>query len=259
MANDTTDDIQNAELLKSGDKLPSGMSPADFSTEYIPYPVFDGERIVNQSPVEESKEWIMRRVSFRENVVQKFLDIQKDTDRNLSVMYGSYRSFNPVSKTIYRSGNSLNLALEQQIRGSSDPRWMTLKQANSAGLRVANGAKAATVQYFNFEKVEIEPDPDKVAENEKNGIETEPVYEIRITSQYAYVFNGEDIGGLPAWDAKPPVMAGNNAALLFLEGRQQHLLSNEIIKSYYALRNIPEQHRPLDFSDCIDKIQVQLL
>lgn len=174
-------------------------------------------------------------------------------------MYGSYRPFNPVSKTIYRGGNSLNLALEQQIRGSSDPRWMTLKQSNSAGLRVANGAKAATVQYFNFEKVEIEPDPDKVAENEKNGIETEAVYEIRITSQYAYVFNGEDIEGLPAWDAKPPVMAGNNAALLFLEGHQQHLLSNEIIKSYYALCNIPEQDRSLDFSDCMDKIQVQLL
>lgn len=56
MANGTTDDIQNAELLQSGDKLPPGMSPADVSTEYIPYPVFDGEKIVNQPPVEESKE-----------------------------------------------------------------------------------------------------------------------------------------------------------------------------------------------------------
>ena len=43
------------------------------------------------------------------------------------------RPFNPGTGIKYKGGNVLNLLLEQIKRGSDDPRWMTLKQANHAG------------------------------------------------------------------------------------------------------------------------------
>lgn len=114
------------------------------------------------------------------------------------------RPFNPGTGIKYKGGNVLNLLLEQIQRGSDDPRWMTLKQANNAGYSVRKGAKAAYVEYWDWgqpqasRKAEVDeqgkPLPsveDEVAEEEQEQQRRKP----RVF--FATVFNGSDIVGLP--------------------------------------------------------------
>ncbi len=42
--------------------------------------------------------------------------------------------FNPVSGTIYKGVNHINLSIA--LDGNVDPRWMTLKQANDQGWKI---------------------------------------------------------------------------------------------------------------------------
>lgn len=103
------------------------------------------------------------------------------------------RPFNPASGVIYRGGNVTNLIVEQSQRGSDDPRWMTLKQANSAGYGIRAGAQGAVVEYWDFGKREAPPKEDGEAEAEEP-IEAPP------RPFYAVVFNGRDIVGLPPFN-----------------------------------------------------------
>ncbi len=115
------------------------------------------------------------------------------------------RPFNPGTGIKYKGGNVLNLLLEQIKRGSDDPRWMTLKQANNAGCSVRKGAKAAYVEYWDWgqpqasRKAEVDEqgkplpsaEADEVAEEEQEQQRRKP----RVF--FATVFNGSDIVGLP--------------------------------------------------------------
>ena len=53
---------------------------------------------------------------------------------------------NPVSGTVYKGVNRLNLALA----GYDDQRWMTLKQANDAGYRIKKGSHSTTIVFYQF-------------------------------------------------------------------------------------------------------------
>ncbi|ANN80856.1 ArdC family protein [Bordetella flabilis] len=109
------------------------------------------------------------------------------------------RPFNPVSGVKYKGGNNVGLLLEQLRRGSSDPRWMTLKQANEAGYRIRAGAKAAYVEYWDWGvpwlKLNKADDKDASAEDD----ETEEQARARTKPRpfYAALFNGADVLGLP--------------------------------------------------------------
>lgn len=112
------------------------------------------------------------------------------------------RPFNPGSGIKYKGGNILNLLLEQIQRGSDDPRWMTLKQANDAGYSVRKGAKAAYVEYWDWGQ----PQASRKAEVDEQG---KPLPGVEAAEEeqeqqrhkprvfFATVFNGSDIVGLP--------------------------------------------------------------
>ncbi|KPY55720.1 ArdC family protein [Pseudomonas amygdali] len=103
------------------------------------------------------------------------------------------RPFNPGTGEKYKGGNVLNLMLEQVRRGSDDPRWMTLAQANDAGLRIRQNAKAAHVEYWEFEWSQPKSeDGSKAAKGPDYGRRQGRVL-------YAPVFNGADIVGIPAF------------------------------------------------------------
>lgn len=57
---------------------------------------------------------------------------------------------NPVSGTVYSGINRLMLSR----KGYADPRWMTLKQANSLDCRVRKGEKSQTIVFWQFTKEE---------------------------------------------------------------------------------------------------------
>lgn len=105
---------------------------------------------------------------------------------------------NPQTGTIYKGMNRLNLALTQMTAGYSDPRWLTLKQANDMGLRIKKGSKSEVVMYYQFTK-----EQDRLDENGKAVLgadgkpERETVHLDRPIMRGAHVFNAEQIEGMP--------------------------------------------------------------
>ena len=118
------------------------------------------------------------------------------------------RPFNPKSGVKYKGGNIMNLLLAQLERGSNDPRWMTLAQANKAGYGIRKGSKASYVEYWDFGQPLVTPkadDPsgaavDVVPEPESESTSGARFSQSRPRVFYAQVFNGEDVVGLPAFE-----------------------------------------------------------
>lgn len=120
------------------------------------------------------------------------------------------RPFNPKSGVKYKGGNILTLLLAQLERGSNDPRWMTLNQANKAGYSIRKGAHPTYVEYWDFGKPLVTPKADESAEDAVDVVpepeaEDEKPVEQRMTRSrprvfYAQVFNGEDVVGLPPFE-----------------------------------------------------------
>lgn len=79
--------------------------------------------------------------------------------------------FNPVSGKRIRGGNAINLILGALERGSNDPRWMTLDQANQAGYRLRRNAKCELVQYWDWgrDKRDSQRAPDQTAADASAG------------------------------------------------------------------------------------------
>lgn len=116
------------------------------------------------------------------------------------------RPFNPGSGIKYKGGNVINLLVEQVGRGTDDPRWMTLKQANTAGYSIRKGAKAAHVEYWDWGQPQAPRKPEVDAKgNEIKRDETQASADDEDQEQtrrkprvfFATVFNGSDIVGIP--------------------------------------------------------------
>jgi len=154
------------------------------------------------------------RVDFRQRLTNALIESIEENDGlpwEKSWADMAIRPFNPITGTRYKGGNVINLLLEQIKRGSDDPRWMTLKQANDAGYSIRKGAKAVYVEYWDWSqpqesrKAEAEVDEphveteesaeDKAEESAEGKAEVEQRRKPRVF--YAAVFNGCDIVGLP--------------------------------------------------------------
>lgn len=120
---------------------------------------------------------------------------------------------NPTRGHFYRGGNRLVLANAMARAGSDDPRFVTLKQANAAGLRVKAGAKGVVVQYWDFgqresrraREMEADGEVASATEQEQPGHEAGEEASGERTGRsgsgrprvfHAVVFNGADIEGL---------------------------------------------------------------
>ena len=101
---------------------------------------------------------------------------------------------NPISGTVYRGMNRVHLAM----MGYDDPRWMTYKQAAENGYQVLPESKGTPVVYYQFTK-----EQDKLDENGKPVLNTdgkperETVELDRPILRFAYVFNAEQVDGVP--------------------------------------------------------------
>lgn len=113
------------------------------------------------------------------------------------------RSYNPVSKAVYRGGNRFRLMIAAEENGFTDPRWMTFKQASENNYKIAAGAKGVLLEKWIFHK-----DVPKLDENGNPVIgadgnpEIERVKLSRPIVNYFRVFNGEQIIGLPKLERK---------------------------------------------------------
>lgn len=112
---------------------------------------------------------------------------------------------NPTTGNRYKGVNAINLMMQ----GRSDPRWMTFNQAKKEGAQVRKGEKSTMIQKWNFTAERDKKDKDGKPVLDGKG---KPIKEtVRLERPFcstAYVFNAEQIDGLPAitrkeqtWDA----------------------------------------------------------
>jgi antirestriction protein ArdC len=101
---------------------------------------------------------------------------------------------NPTTNKNYRGMNSLWLSMQ----GYSDPRWMTLKQADFAGYTVKEGAKATLINFIKTHNIEAMRDPDGNKIKDGDGKTMTRTTELdKPTITKAWVFNAEQINGVP--------------------------------------------------------------
>jgi len=99
---------------------------------------------------------------------------------------------NPVSGTVYSGINRVMLSRY----GFDDPRWMTLRQANTLDCRVQKGEKAETIVYWQFSKEEAARDDDgkPVLDGEGNQV-MEKVELTRPIVRFSSVFHVSQLAG----------------------------------------------------------------
>ena len=117
------------------------------------------------------------------------------TDDNSS---GYVTPMNPTTGKNYRGMNALWLAMQDK----QDPRWMTLKQASFNNWSVEKGAKATLINFVkttDLVPVTNEKGEKVLGENGKPKLQNVKLDKPIITT--AWVFNGEQIKGIPEWKA----------------------------------------------------------
>ncbi len=107
----------------------------------------------------------------------------------------NFMPMNPTTGARYKGINALHL----MSQGFDDTRWMTYKQAQSAGAQVKRGEKSTQIQYWMFnEERQKKDETGKPVFDEHQ----QPVKEVikleRPKVFIAHVFNGEQIDGLAA-------------------------------------------------------------
>lgn len=105
---------------------------------------------------------------------------------------------NAITNKPYRGANQLLLSYAQQVRGFSDPRWCTFKQAKDNGWRVKKGARSCQIErWVKFES----KNEDKASEEGEHGEgrKAEPLRRLARVGAWN-VFNGEEIEGIPVYE-----------------------------------------------------------
>ena len=142
-----------------------------------------------------------RRKPFHEEFSEKVIDL---LERELAPWQKPWEpargmSFhNPVSGTVYKGVNRLNLAISSLENGFDDPRWMTMRQANEQGCHIRKGSKSTTIVYYSFtrERDKLD-DAGRPVLGEDGKPERETVLLERPMVRFSRVFNGSQVDGLP--------------------------------------------------------------
>ena len=128
----------------------------------------------------------------RQHVVDAVIDaIAKDGLKFFAEWAPGARPHNPITGNTYRGINRINLAATARLRGFTDPRWLTFKQAKAAGLHVKKGARSAVVEKWKM----------LTGFRENSDGEPEPYSYARCVGYFS-VFNCEEIAGIEPYAAQ---------------------------------------------------------
>lgn len=101
---------------------------------------------------------------------------------------------NPTTGKNYRGMNALWLAMQPY----QDPRWMTLKQANSIDLKIPKDTKATMITFWkNTEEKPVLDAAGQQVKEENGRPKKETVRLEKPVSANAWVFNAEQVPGMP--------------------------------------------------------------
>ncbi len=141
---------------------------------------------------------------------------------------------NPVSGTIYSGINRVMLSRQ----GFEDPRWMSLKQANSLECRVRKGEKSQTIVFWQFSKEEplLDADGKPVLDAEGNALKHKVELERPIV-RFSSVFHASQLEGeLPPLDfTRGADWDPNEKAEAILRNSGAVIKHNQRDRAYYSL------------------------
>ena len=114
---------------------------------------------------------------------------------------GAFLPFNPTTGKRYKGINALHLMSE----GHEDQRWMTYKQAASAGAQVRQGEKGTPIQYWKFSEEQGQTDTDGKPVLGSDGRQARQSVRLeRPQMFFSTVFNASQIDGLAPLAPRPP-------------------------------------------------------
>lgn len=148
--------------------------------------------------------------------------------------------FNPVSGKDYRGINALWL----EMRGRSDPRWMTYRQAAAQDAQVRKGEKGTMIEYWKWsEREKVLDDNGKPVLDDKGVAKTRDVRLDRPRVFHAVVFNAEQIDGLAPYIAPEPTFSPVERAEQILKQGNVPIFHDQNDRAFYRSSS-DEIHMP---------------
>ncbi len=138
--------------------------------------------------------------------------------------------FNPVSGKDYRGINALWL----EMRGRSDPRWMTYRQASAQDARVRKGEKGTMIEYWKWsEREKVLDDNGKPVLDDKGVAKTRDVRLDRPRVFHAVVFNADQIDGFAPYIAPEPTFSPVERAEQILKQGNVPIFHDQNDRAFY--------------------------
>ena len=152
-----------------------------------------------------SKETFMgKEQDYYKEVAEKLIDqLQKGTapwQRPWETIQGGF-PYNPTTGEEYHGGNVINLLMQ----GYQDPRWMTFRQASEIGAHVRKGEHGTRIIYWRYEGMQPVLDEDGNPKLDADGKQIKEEVRLERPRPFiSYVFNAEQIEGVPPLELKAP-------------------------------------------------------
>ena len=104
---------------------------------------------------------------------------------------------NALSGKTYKGVNRMLLAFGAMMKGYSDSRWCTFKQANENGWKIKKGEKGTPIEFWTY--YDKKTKQNITSEQYNNLIKENPDYKdnIRLVAREYFVFNAAQISGIP--------------------------------------------------------------
>ncbi len=148
--------------------------------------------------------------------------------------------FNPISGKDYRGINALWL----EMRGRSDPRWMTYRQAAAQDAQVRKGEKGTMIEYWKWsEREKVLDENGKPVLDDKGVAKTRDVRLDRPRVFHAVVFNAEQIDGLAPYIAPEPTFSPVERAEQILKQGNVPIFHDQNDRAFYR-SSTDEIHMP---------------
>jgi putative DNA primase/helicase len=141
---------------------------------------------------------------------------------------GALLPVNPTTGKRYKGINAIHL----MSQGFEDQRWMTYKQAETAGAQVRKGEKGTSIQYWKFsEQQEVRDAAGNPVRDAAGEVRSQPVPLERPRVFFATVFNAQQIDGMP------PIERSKQ------QSWEAHLLADSILRASGAAIHHGEANR----------------
>ncbi|MFH0784661.1 MAG: zincin-like metallopeptidase domain-containing protein [Pseudomonadota bacterium] len=176
-----------------------------------------------------------KRKAFHEQVAEKLIEQLKQGTAPWQKPWqpgepGAGIPINPVTGKRYRGINILQLMMQER----TDQRWLTYKQAETAGAQVLKGEKGTSIQYWKFSEERTITDEagrpvlDDHGQPRKGQL---PLERPRVF--FATVFNAEQIEGLPPLERKEPSWQVLDRAEHILQASQAVIRHGQQDRAFY--------------------------